>query len=50
MTRLKHDYLFKNIRQTNLGHDVMNTHANELAEILLQIVNRLHVFRNQNSE
>jgi hypothetical protein len=33
----------------NLSHDVMITHPNELAEILLQIANRLHVFRNQNS-
>jgi hypothetical protein len=31
------------------GHDVMITHPNELAEILLKIANRLHVFRNQNS-
>jgi hypothetical protein len=34
----------------NLGHDVMITHPNELAEILLKIAGRLHVFRNQNSE
>jgi hypothetical protein len=31
------------------GHDVMITHPNELAEILLKIASRLHVFRNQNS-
>jgi len=31
------------------GHDVMITHPNKLAEILLQIANRLHVFGNQNS-
>jgi hypothetical protein len=31
------------------GHDVMITHPNKLAEILLQIANRLHVFRNENS-
>ena len=31
------------------GHDVMITHPDELAEILLQIAGRLHVFRNQNS-
>jgi hypothetical protein len=34
----------------NLGHDVMITHPNELAEILLKIASRLHIFRNQNSE
>ncbi|MFL6337898.1 MAG: hypothetical protein ACJ718_02120, partial [Nitrososphaeraceae archaeon] len=28
------------------GHDVMITDPNKLAEILLQIANRLHVFKN----
>ena len=34
----------------DFGHDVMITHPNKLAEILLQIANRLHVFRNQTPE
>jgi pimeloyl-ACP methyl ester carboxylesterase len=31
------------------GHDVMITHPNELAQILLQITNKLHVFKNEYS-
>jgi hypothetical protein len=32
------------------GHDVMITHPNELAEILLLIANKLHVFKNENTK
>jgi len=37
------------VQTVEAGHDVMITHPNKLAEILLQIANRLHVFRNENS-
>jgi hypothetical protein len=33
-----------------LGHDVMITHPKELAEILLRIANKLHVFKNENTK
>ena len=29
------------------SHDIMITHPNELAEILLQIADKVHVFRNE---
>ena len=32
------------------GHDVMITHPNQLAEILLRIADKLHVFKNENTE
>jgi pimeloyl-ACP methyl ester carboxylesterase len=37
------------VQTVEAGHDVMITHPNELAEILLQIASRLYVFRNRNS-
>lgn len=37
------------VQTVEAGHDVMITHPNNLAEIQLQIANRLHVFRNENS-
>jgi hypothetical protein len=32
------------------GHDVMITHPNELAEILLRIAGKMHVFRNEKTK